>query len=133
MAGLTAEAKSPDCVFGKNSSPCTCKSNLANSASPLNPPCPQCGSKKLWRDAKRYTVYGDEIQRWLCRECRLRFSDPKDLKNSWSNKEKAARTQLRNEIKMTDDLVSTRQICVTETKNLGPEQIKNFQKRYVNV
>jgi predicted RNA-binding Zn-ribbon protein involved in translation (DUF1610 family) len=29
-----------------------------------NPPnsCPHCGSTKLWRDAKRYTVFGDEIQ-----------------------------------------------------------------------
>ncbi len=39
MAGLTAEAKSPDCIFGTKSSPCTCKSNPENSAnnSPLNP------------------------------------------------------------------------------------------------
>jgi hypothetical protein len=39
MAGLTSEAKSPDYIFGDQSSPCTCKSNPINSAnnSPLNP------------------------------------------------------------------------------------------------
>ncbi len=39
MAGLTSEAKSPDYIFGDQSSPCTCKSNPENSAnnSPLNP------------------------------------------------------------------------------------------------
>ena len=122
MAGLIAEAKSPDCVFGTNSSPCTCKSNPENSASPLNPPCPKCGSKKLWRDAKRYTTYGDEIQRWLCRDCGHRFSDPNDVKNSWGNQEKTARTQLSNDIKMAPDIVTSCQICVTETKNLVAEQ-----------
>jgi transposase-like protein len=122
MAGLTAEAKSPYCVFGTNSSPCSCKSNPENSASPVNLPCPQCGSKKLWRDAKRYTVYGDEIQRWLCRDCGLRFSDPNDVKKGWSNQEKTARKQLSNEIKMATDLVTSSQRGVTETKNLVAEQ-----------
>jgi hypothetical protein len=39
MAGLTSEAKSPDYIFGDQSSLCTCKSNPINSAnnSPLNP------------------------------------------------------------------------------------------------
>src|ERR1700690_1647782 len=123
MAGLMAETKSsPDSVIFPSPNPCTCKSNLANSASPLNPPCPKCGSTKLWRDAKRFTVYGDEIQRWLCRDCDFRFSDPEDVKKSWSRREKEARTQLSNEIKMATDLVSTHQIGVTETKNLVAEQ-----------
>ena len=122
MAGLMAEAKSsPDSVIFPSPNPCTCKSNLANSASPLSP-CPHCGSTKLWRDAKRFTVYGDEIQRWLCRDCDFRFSDPEDVKNSWSRREKEARTQLSNEIKMATDLVSSHQIGVTETKNLVAEQ-----------
>jgi integrase len=120
MVGYSGGVKSP-AVFGTFSSSPACGSTLQESI-PLNPPCPQCGSKKLWRDAKRYTAYGDEIQRWKCRECGLRFSDPNDVKNSWSNQEKTTRQQLRNEIKMTSDLVSTRQICVTETKNLVAEQ-----------
>ena len=120
MVGYSGGVKSSD-VFGTFSSSPACASTLQES-SPLNPPCPQCGSTKLWRDAKRYTAYGDEIQRWKCRDCGLRFSDPNDVKKSWSNQENIARKKLRNEIKMTSDLVSTRQICVTETKNLVAEQ-----------
>jgi hypothetical protein len=126
MAELTKQAKSSDNIFGTQYSSCTCKSEqLEDQAniSPLSSLCPQCGSKKLWRDAKRYTIYGDEIQRWLCRDCGLRFSDPNDVKKSWSNQEKAARTKLSNDIKMATDTVTSCQIGVTETKNLGPEQI----------
>ncbi len=125
MAELTSTEPSPDCIFGIKAGTKSCKSDLtpgSAGASPLNPPCPKCNSTKIWRDAKRYTVFGDEIQRWLCRDCGLRFSDPADVKKSWSTQEKTARSELSNEIKMTDDLVSTRQICVTETKNLGAEQ-----------
>jgi len=127
MAELTAEAKSsPDCIFGTSPSPCT-KSEpsetFANN-SPLNPHCPQCGSKKLWRDGKRYSIFGDEIQRWLCRDCGLRFSDPNDVENS-SNQEKMARASAGNEIKATSNLASTCQICVSNlekgTKNLAPQ------------
>ena len=120
MVGYSGGVKSPD-VFGAFSSTPACASTLQESI-PLNPPCPQCGSTKLWRDAKRYTAYGDQIQRWKCRNCGLRFSDPNDINKSWSKQEKTARTKLRNEIKMTSDLISTRQICVTETKNLVAEQ-----------
>jgi transposase-like protein len=85
------------------------------------PLCPQCRSKKLWRDGLRYSVFGDPIQRWLCRECGLRFSDPEDIQKSWSRFEKITRTQ-QETLKRIDNIVSSRQICVTETKNLEPEQ-----------
>jgi len=40
------------------------------------PKCPECTSQKLWRDGLLYTKQG-EVQRWLCRNCGRRFSDPK--------------------------------------------------------
>lgn len=40
--------------------------------------CPQCGSKSLYKDGLRYLKDGDTVQRWLCRECDYRFSDPSD-------------------------------------------------------
>jgi hypothetical protein len=48
--------------------------------------CPYCSSKKVWRNAKRYTKSGGEVQRWLCRNCGYRFSESQPLKNSldWS-------------------------------------------------
>ena len=44
--------------------------------------CPYCSSKKVWRNAKRYTKSGGEVQRWLCRNCGYRFSESQPLKNS---------------------------------------------------
>ena len=80
MVGYSSGVKSPN-VFSAFSSSSACGSTLQESI-PLNPPCPQCNSKRLWRDSKRYTAAGDEIQRWLCRECGLRFSDPNDVKKA---------------------------------------------------
>jgi integrase len=42
--------------------------------------CPQCSSDKSFRDGKRY-VGVVEIQRFLCRSCGFRFSDPTILKS----------------------------------------------------
>ena len=90
-----------------------------------NPPvsCPQCGSDRVWRDAKRYTRFGDEIQRWLCRDCGRRFSDPKDVEKAWSTLERSKRAERveSKSLKSGDDIVTSSQICVTETKNLATE------------
>ena len=38
--------------------------------------CPQCGSDRLYRDGLRYLNDGSTVQRWLCRNCNFRFSEP---------------------------------------------------------
>jgi integrase len=39
--------------------------------------CPQCGSNKFWKDGLRYDSCSNvAIQRYLCRACGFRFSDP---------------------------------------------------------
>ena len=38
--------------------------------------CPQCLSEKTWKDGLRSTNSGN-IQRYLCRNCDCRFSEPK--------------------------------------------------------
>jgi len=38
--------------------------------------CPECGSSFLYKDGFRYTIE-DQIQRYLCRSCGFRFSEPK--------------------------------------------------------
>ncbi|MGA3290552.1 MAG: tyrosine-type recombinase/integrase [Candidatus Bathyarchaeia archaeon] len=124
MAGLTQQPSPEDALFGKEAGPNSGKSEREDCSAGASPLCPQCGSAKIWRDALRYSVYGDKIQRWLCRDCGVRFSDPKDVKNAWSTQEKIARISSSNEIKASDGLVSTSQICVTETKNLVAEQQK---------
>ena len=45
------------------------------------PKCPECHSKRLYRDGLRYLANGETVQRWLCRECGYRFSDPNQKKN----------------------------------------------------
>jgi len=51
------------------------------SESPLAQPsklhCPECGSEKLWKDGLRYIGANEEpVQRFLCRSCGYRFSQP---------------------------------------------------------
>jgi integrase len=87
----------------------------------INFVCPQCRSTKLWRDGLRRTIFGDEIQRWLCPECKHRFSDPNDIKKAWSTIEHKKRLE-RQSLKSDADIIDTSQICVTETKNLEAEQ-----------
>jgi integrase len=40
------------------------------------PKCTQCGSKLVWKDGLRYLADGSAVQRWLCRGCGFRFSEP---------------------------------------------------------
>ena len=48
--------------------------------------CPRCGSKRLYRDGLRYLADGTSVQRWLCRECGYRFTDPNHRSQSrWKN------------------------------------------------
>jgi len=59
--------------------------------------CPECQSSKVWKDGLRY-VQGNPIQRYICRDCGFRFSDPefsRKITNSSYNKQ------------------ISRQICVT--------------------
>ena len=41
-----------------------------------NPKCPQCNSERVYRDGIRYLSDGSQIQRYLCRVCGYRFSQP---------------------------------------------------------
>jgi len=38
--------------------------------------CPECGSTRLYKDGLRYLKDGSTVQRYLCRNCGFRFSDP---------------------------------------------------------
>jgi len=53
------------------------KNGKLDSPGPLaqSPKCPECGSLKNWKDGVRLTKNG-EVQRWLCRDCGYRFSQP---------------------------------------------------------
>jgi len=65
--------------------------------------CPDCGESKLYKDGLRYLATGESIQRFLCRSCGFRFSDP---------------SKPYNKCQTSND----RQICaiLQEAKNLTP-------------
>jgi len=70
--------------------------------------CPQCGSKLPYRDGLRYLASGENIQRFLCRSCGFRFSDPSKPYNKCQTNDK-------------------RQVCELLTrgsKNLSATEIK---------
>jgi integrase len=94
---------------------------LQKSSAAINLSCPHCNSVSLWRDGLRRSIFGDEIQRWLCRDCGSRFSDPNDVQKAWSTLKRTERQSLKS----GDAIVSSSQICVTETKNLAAEQQTN--------
>jgi len=46
-------------------------------------PCPECGSRSVWKDGLRKTSNGS-VQRWMCRDCGLRFSHTKSVKRTFN-------------------------------------------------
>lgn len=78
------------------------------------PSCPECNSSKTCKAGNRY-VQGQKIQRYLCRDCGFRFTDPSFNKKVFKGS--------INEVQQTENC----QICVTltkEAKNLAAKQRK---------
>jgi predicted RNA-binding Zn-ribbon protein involved in translation (DUF1610 family) len=84
-----------------------------------NPKCPECGSARVFRNGKAKSAFGVKIQRYVCRSCGRRFSDPGDLKRAKT----VAESYLPNEgLKVKDNNNRDSQVCVTEkAKNLTLE------------
>jgi integrase/recombinase XerD len=80
----------------KGEKPAEAKTSAHALRSSLEKACPQCNSKRLYKDGLRYTN-SEAVQRFLCRDCGYRFSENSN-KNHQIDRE--------------------RQLCVTETKKL---------------
>jgi len=65
--------------------------------------CPSCGSSKFFKDGKRKLANGTEAQRYICRQCTLRYTYPSSLNAKDSNRQSI-------------------QICAEMVKNLEPVQ-----------
>jgi integrase/ribosomal protein L37AE/L43A len=84
----------------------------------MAPTCPDCGSQKVQRDGHRFPMFGP-IQRWSCKECYLKFSDPNDVKRAKKAFQKAQALEAKM-LKTDQDIQLSRQICVIKgTKNLA--------------
>jgi integrase len=61
--------------------------------------CPECGSELLYRDGLRYTGQGSSVQRFLCRSCGYRFSDPDShVEQFKSNSFKSCQTHYKHQV-----------------------------------
>jgi integrase len=125
MAELTTNP-SPDCVFGTKAGSKSCKlpSKEDTGISSQIPLCPKCGTRKVWRDGIRSQMFGLPIQRWLCRNCSFRFSDPEDVARAKKAFEDVQTIESKS-IKSASDYTINRQICVNdvkETKTLAAEK-----------
>jgi integrase len=121
MAELTQQASAANRIFGKEAGSENGESEHVRGSAGVSPLCPQCGSKKLWRDGLRYSLFGDRIQRWLCRNCGLRFSDPFDIERAWSTFERVDRVDTKA-VKASANKDTSCQICdilAEESKNLA--------------
>ena len=78
------------------------------------PKCPECSGSKTWKDGFRY-FQGNPIQRYLCRSCGYRFSDPS---LNVSKDPECNQSVHRMALNMPSSLLSNRQICVTQTKGM---------------
>lgn len=98
-------------------------SQILSSAGQKTLICPKCGNDKIWRNGQR-TIYSEIIQRWLCKTCGFRFSDPVQLESFRTMMAKLqTKKGVSKRIKSQTDTLSSCQICVSETKNLEPEQL----------
>jgi len=89
------------------------------------PKCPQCNSQRVWRDGLRYSrSNGETIQRWLCRHCALRFSQPH---RSLSERSEHVSTLHTKSSYTNPTLLFTRQVCVLaeDSKNLAETAVKS--------
>jgi predicted RNA-binding Zn-ribbon protein involved in translation (DUF1610 family) len=131
MAGFQQNKVSvPRRIFGKAGSNKS-KSDLTSKSAGTSPLCPQCGSRRVWKDGMRGTRLGP-VQRWICRSCGYRFSDPKSRSrfqssvqpiykggrgSTESNSSETSRHLQRILTKKLNSqpLTSNRQICATKT------------------
>ncbi|MCK4474911.1 site-specific integrase [Candidatus Bathyarchaeota archaeon] len=101
----------------------------AGSKRPAQPPikCPECGSLKIWKDGLRYTNPGP-VQRYICRNCAYRFSDPR-FQHAFNSSDMFQHVQnvLTKKIKRHADLPNPRQVCAALTR--GTKNLTKVETR----
>jgi len=85
----------------------------------MNIKCPSCNSQRIWKDGIRQTSKG-EVQRYICRECGLRFSE-----TSWNGSDESEHVERVHTTSFYSDraLLFNRRVGVSEVeaKNLAEE------------
>jgi transcription elongation factor Elf1 len=79
--------------------------------------CPECSSERLYKDGLRYLSSGESVQRWLCRVCGYRFSEPRPQTLSHEGVKQSLNTE--------GGLVSGYRLCaISKVKKLDAAEIK---------
>jgi integrase/ribosomal protein L37AE/L43A len=110
--GKVGLARSQSSIFGSEAGANGGKSEFVEGSAGASPLCPQCNSKKVYRDGLRYKSDKSSVQRWLCRDCGFRFS-----------KRPLQETSKRS-LNTSSALASKRQICALGAKNLSATELK---------
>ena len=84
--------------------------------------CPRCGSERLYKDGLRYLKDGNTVQRWLCRNCGYRFSDPNSKKDCGCSADKNIRKIAPLSLKISPDLSYGCQVGAAPS----PRRVKNL-------
>lgn len=96
---------------------------------PAQPPikCPECDSLKTWKDGFRYTNLGS-IQRYICRNCGYRFSDP-NFQHAFNGSGMFQHVQnvLTKKLKRHADIPNPRQVCAALTR--GTKNLTEVETR----
>ena len=89
--------------------------------------CPECDSLKIWKDGLRYTNLGP-IQRYICRNCAYRFSDP-NFQHAFNDSDMFQHVQnvLTKKIKRHADIPNPRQVCAALTR--GTKNLTEVEAR----
>ncbi|MDR2204115.1 MAG: tyrosine-type recombinase/integrase [Nitrososphaerota archaeon] len=85
------------------------------------PTCPNCGAtaQKIWRAGTYQSALRDVVQRWLCRQCGVRFSDPNDIATAKERLQQEY-TFKANTLKCGETVSDSCQISAWRAKNLEP-------------
>ena len=89
--------------------------------------CPQCGCQSLYRDGLRYLADGSSVQRWLCRNCAYRFTEPNCNRSKTFQRLSTVHTK---PLKDGYNIISKRQVCELLTrasKNLTEVEARQEQ------
>jgi integrase len=128
VAGFHKETYAPDSlpILGKAGSIKNWKLDQGQGSTGTSPPCPECGSSRLYKDGLRYLWDGNAVQRWLCRNCGYRFSEkasqgPSQPSQKTSQQSQHVSTLSTQSLKGKLDILYNRRVCdlAEESKNLA--------------
>jgi len=87
--------------------------------------CPECGSERLYKDGLRYLSNGQNVQRYLCRDCGYRFSWPRAERRSPHEAK-----DLKGEQGLTVNECSSRALALLERSVEGAmSEVEESEKR----